>query len=81
MESTDPCSYQSFLHLSLSFLTEEEQETEAALEQAGKLAALQFTPSGTAGIFALYAPAGSNLGNVFANEFFCVCIFRASFYG
>ncbi|KAF8186498.1 aquaporin-like protein [Mycena galopus ATCC 62051] len=33
------------------------------------LAAINFTPSGPAGIFALYAPTGSNLGQVFMNEF------------
>ena len=32
-----------------------------------------FTPQGPAGIFALYAPAGSKLGQVFLNEFVCVC--------
>lgn len=31
-----------------------------------------FTPSGPAGIFALYAPAGYNLGRIFLNEFVCV---------
>ncbi|TRM64676.1 putative aquaporin 2 [Schizophyllum amplum] len=44
---------------------------EAALEAAGELAAIQFTPSGPAGIFGLYAPAGAHLGWVFLNEFVC----------
>jgi len=44
-------------------------ETEAALP-AGELALIQFTPTGPAGIIALYASPGSNLGYVFANEFF-----------
>lgn len=48
------------------------QEVEAALEAAGKLDAIMFTPSGPAGIFALYVAPGANLGNVFANEFFSV---------
>lgn len=33
-----------------------------------------FTPKGPAGIFAVYVPVGSNLGNVFVNEFVCVGI-------
>lgn len=48
------------------------QEVEAALEAAGKLDAILFTPSGPAGIFALYVAPGANLGNVFANELFSV---------
>lgn len=31
-----------------------------------------FTPQGPAGIFALYLLPGSNLGQVFLNEFVCV---------
>ncbi|KAJ6504442.1 putative aquaporin 2 [Mycena vulgaris] len=34
-----------------------------------KLAAIQFTPNGPAGIFGLYLQPGSNLGQVFVNEF------------
>jgi hypothetical protein len=33
---------------------------------------VMFTPSGPAGAFALYAPAGVNLGYVFMNEFIVV---------
>ncbi|KAI4521766.1 aquaporin-like protein [Schizophyllum commune Tattone D] len=44
---------------------------EAALEAAGKLAEINFTPSGPAGIFGLYAPPGAHLGWVFFNEFIC----------
>ena len=44
---------------------------EAALEAAGELSAIQFTPSGPAGILGLYVQPGANLGVVFANEFFC----------
>ncbi|KAF7369568.1 Aquaporin-like protein [Mycena venus] len=33
------------------------------------LAAINFTPNGPAGIFAIYAQTGSNLGQVFMNEF------------
>ncbi|KAI5122300.1 hypothetical protein M0805_002376 [Coniferiporia weirii] len=43
---------------------------EAALEEAGTLAAINFTPNGPAGIFGLYTLPGANLGYVFANEFF-----------
>ncbi|KIP11551.1 hypothetical protein PHLGIDRAFT_99331 [Phlebiopsis gigantea 11061_1 CR5-6] len=44
---------------------------EAALTAVGKYDAVMFTPQGPAGIFALYAPAGSKLGQVFLNEFVC----------
>ncbi|EKM54526.1 uncharacterized protein PHACADRAFT_210322 [Phanerochaete carnosa HHB-10118-sp] len=43
--------------------------TEAALIANGKFDSLMFTPSGVAGAFALYAPPGSNLGQVLLNEF------------
>ncbi|EKM54174.1 uncharacterized protein PHACADRAFT_209991 [Phanerochaete carnosa HHB-10118-sp] len=43
--------------------------TEAALISSGKFDTLMFTPSGVAGAFALYAPPGSNLGQVLLNEF------------
>ncbi|KLO17199.1 aquaporin-like protein [Schizopora paradoxa] len=43
---------------------------EEALSAQGKLDAIQFTPSGPAGIFALYTTTGANLGYVLANEFF-----------
>lgn len=45
---------------------------EAALSAAGELSAIQFTPTGPAGIFGLYlsSTSYSNLGVVFANEFF-----------
>ena len=48
------------------------QATEAVLVASGKFDEVNFTPQGLAGIFALYAPAGSNLGQVFLNEFVCV---------
>ena len=50
------------------------QALETALEAAGKLDAIQFTPSGPAGIFGMYAQPGANLGVVFANEFFVVSL-------
>lgn len=49
------------------------QEITEALEAAGKLEAVLFTPNGPAGVFALYVAPGSNLGRVFLNEFVCVC--------
>ena len=48
------------------------QAVEAALEEAGQLAAINFTPHGPAGIFGLYTLPGANLGFVLANEFFVV---------
>jgi len=39
------------------------------LSAAGQLDAINFTPNGPAGIFAVYVPAGANLGRVFLNEF------------
>lgn len=42
------------------------------LEAAGVLDAINFTPQGIAGTFALYAPVGSSLRYVFFNEFICV---------
>jgi glycerol uptake facilitator-like aquaporin len=39
------------------------------------LAGIQFTPNGPAGIFGLYVLPGSNLGQVFVNEFVTVRIF------
>ncbi|KAA1467501.1 aquaporin-like protein [Dentipellis sp. KUC8613] len=44
-------------------------EVEAALTAKGALDAVQFTPSGPAGIIALYVTPGSSLGLVFINEF------------
>ncbi|KAJ7473375.1 putative aquaporin 2 [Mycena latifolia] len=38
---------------------------------AETLAAIQFTPNGPAGIFGLYLQPGSNIGQVFVNEFVC----------
>ena len=46
-----------------------------ALEAEGVLDAINFTPQGIAGCFALYAPVGSSLGYVFFNEFICVSVF------
>jgi len=42
---------------------------EGALEAAGLLSSVQFTPNGTGGILALYVMPGSQLGRVFLNEF------------
>jgi len=42
---------------------------EEALIAGGKYDELNFTPQGVAGIFALYAPTGANLGWIFLNEF------------
>lgn len=49
-----------------------DKAVEDLLAAAGKLDAIQFTPNGPAGIFALYTQPGANLGFVLANEFFCV---------
>ena len=48
------------------------QEGIEALTAAGTLDAVMFTPNGPAGVFALYAPTGANLGRIFLNEFVCV---------
>ena len=48
------------------------QEVTATLAAAGKLDAVMFTPSGPAGVFAVYVTPGANLGRVFLNEFVCV---------
>jgi len=42
---------------------------ETALKAKGVYDAINFTPQGVAGIFALYAPTGSNLFYVWVNEF------------
>jgi len=44
-------------------------ECEAVLTKAGQLDALQFTPNGPAGIFALYALPGQTMPRIFMNEF------------
>ncbi|KIY69323.1 putative aquaporin 2 [Cylindrobasidium torrendii FP15055 ss-10] len=44
-------------------------QVDLAMAAAGVLEKLQFTPSGTAGIFGLYVAPGSHLGQVFLNEF------------
>lgn len=54
---------------------------EAALEAAGALQALEFTPSGPAGIFGLYVQPGSNLGRVFLNEFICDTLLALVIWG
>ncbi|KAI0356340.1 aquaporin-like protein [Trametes cingulata] len=41
------------------------------LQAAGKLDAVMFTANGPAGVFALYAAPGMNLGRIFLNEFVC----------
>ncbi|THH29258.1 hypothetical protein EUX98_g4917 [Antrodiella citrinella] len=46
-----------------------------ALEAAGTLNSVMFTPQGPAGIFAFYVLPGANLGQVFLNEFVCDFIF------
>lgn len=56
-------------------LTTAEATVIASVGEEG-LAAINFTPSGPAGIFALYAPTGSNLGQVFMNEFVTVRTYR-----
>jgi len=43
---------------------------EGLLKFAGQYDAVQFTPNGIAGIFALYTQPGANLRDVFMNEFF-----------
>ena len=48
------------------------QEVTGILEDAGKLDELMFTPSGPAGVFAVYATPGFSLGRLFLNEFVCV---------
>jgi len=42
------------------------------LEAAGVFNAINYTPQGIAGSFALYPPAGATLKYVFFNEFICV---------
>jgi len=44
-------------------------EATAILAEAGTLQALEFTPNGPAGAFALYVLPGQSLGRVFLNEF------------
>ena len=39
---------------------------------AGTFDSVNFTPNGAAGIFALYAAPGANLGFIFVNEFMVV---------
>ncbi|THH31338.1 hypothetical protein EUX98_g2843 [Antrodiella citrinella] len=45
------------------------------LEAAGTLNSVMFTPQGPAGIFAFYIRPGSNVGQVFLNEFVCDFVF------
>ncbi|THH27705.1 hypothetical protein EUX98_g6482 [Antrodiella citrinella] len=52
-----------------------------ALSAAGKLDAVLFTPSGPAGIFALYVLPGSKLGQVFLNEFVCDFVIGITIWG
>ncbi|KAI0264432.1 aquaporin-like protein [Gloeopeniophorella convolvens] len=47
------------------------KESEAVLTVAGLFDTVNFSASGPAGIFALYAPPGVPLGRVFINEFVC----------
>ena len=53
-----------------------EQGAEEALRQSGTLDSVLFTPNGPAGVFALYVAPGTNLGQVFLNEFVCVRVFH-----
>ncbi|KAI0093408.1 aquaporin-like protein [Irpex rosettiformis] len=46
-------------------------EAQALLASKGTLESTLFTPSGPAGIFALYVSPGSSLGQVFFSEFVC----------
>ena len=55
-------------------LLTEHQLAEGVLAEAGKLDAVNFTPNGPAGIFALYITPGSKIGQVFVNELVCVCM-------
>jgi len=55
-------------------------EIEATLGPVA-LAGIQFTPSGPAGIFALYVSSGSNLGHVFVNEFVCDVLLALVIFG
>jgi glycerol uptake facilitator-like aquaporin len=48
--------------------------TNAALEAKGLLEAIQFTPNGTAGVFAFFVTPGSNLARVLLNEFVSVSV-------
>lgn len=50
------------------------EDATAVLAKAGTLEALQFTPSGPAGAFALYLLPGQSLGRTFLNEFITVNI-------
>ncbi|KAJ8089212.1 hypothetical protein PM082_014460 [Marasmius tenuissimus] len=54
---------------------------EAALEQAGTLDAVLFTPNGPAGAFGLYVMPGSNLGLVFMNEFVTDTVLALAIFG
>lgn len=47
-------------------------ESEGALRLVGKYDEVQFTPSGLAGIFGLYALPGQTMGRTFLNEFVTV---------
>ena len=49
---------------------------EADLSAAGTLESTLFTPSGPAGVFAIYLAPGTSLWRVFLNEFVCVSSFH-----
>jgi len=57
------------------------KESELALASAGLLESTLFTPNGPAGAFALSVTPGSNLGNVFLNEFFVDTFLAAVIWG
>ncbi|KAK7685270.1 hypothetical protein QCA50_011633 [Cerrena zonata] len=54
---------------------------EAALKASGNYDAIQFTPNGPAGVFALYTPAHANLGHVFLNEFVTDFVLGVAIFG
>lgn len=71
----------ALLQLCRGKLIHTSQAANAALEAKGPgiLEATQFTPLGTAGIFALYVTEGSNLARVLLNEFVSVSKFSLRF--
>ena len=59
----------------LSLTKQLPQQVEAELSAAGTLETTLFTPSGPAGVFAIYLAPGTSVGRVFLNEFVCVSPF------
>lgn len=62
----------SAVHCSHSLTKELLQQVETSLSAAGTLESTLFTPSGPAGVFAIYLAPGTSLWRVFLNEFVCV---------